>query len=370
MLNKMFTNEYGKLQSELYFTSLSSLVSRLSSVLLISLFLALPAFSAQSSFDLMERANALYRDGKFKQAIMLYHKAQDRGADPVAVSFNVANSYYQMGKYPEAAAAYRKAVDFSEGNFAPALFNMASVYFRLRQYPECIAVYHRALKLDPDNISGWLYLGEAYTKTGDKVGALRAIENAYGLDKNDISIVYQLSEANIALNDFDRAIAVIREGYTLHPEETDFLVYLGDVHRLNKNYDESANAYREALGLKNDDVQIMYKLADVLAEDKKPYVAMEILNNILQIKPDFSDAAIFMGNLAYDAKFYDRAENAYELAAKNGNAEAVFGFKNMAYDAHAQKRDNEAMRLLKLALKYYPSDATLQADLLEMQSEK
>ena len=346
---------------------LSSFVFRLGVVIFL---LASVSFAAQSSFDLMERANALYRDGKFKQAIVLYHKAQDRGADPVAVSFNVANSYYQMGKFPEAAAAYRKAVDFSEGNFAPALFNMASVYFRLRQYPECIAVYHRVLKLDPNNISGWLYLGEAYSKTGDKVGALRAIENAYGLDKNDISIVYQLSEANIALNDFDRAVTVIREGYTLHPEETDFLVYLGDVHRLNKNYDESANAYREALSIKNDDVQIMYKLADVLAEDKKPYVAMEILNNVLQIKPDFSDAAIFMGNLAYDAKFYDRAEFAYELAAKNGNAEAVFGFKNMAYDAHAQKRDDEAVRLLNVALKYYPNDGTLQADLLELQSEK
>lgn len=394
MLNKMFTNEYGNLQSELYFTSLSSLVfalranclarscqtslvaplafisCRLSSIFVLALFLALPVFSAQSSFDVMERANALYRDGKFKQAVLLYRKAEDRGADPVAVSFNIANSYYQMGKYPEAAAAYRKAVDYSNGGFAPALFNMASVYFRLKQYPECIAVYHRALKLDPDNISGWLYLGEAYTKTGDKVGALRAIENAYRLDKNDISIVYQLSEANIALNDFDRAVDVIREGYTLHPEETDFLVYLGDVYRLNKNFEESANAYREALSIKTDDTQIMYKLADVLAEDKKPFVAMEILNNVLQIKPDFSDAAIFMGNLAYDAKFYDRAEYAYELAAKKGNAEAVFGFKNMAYDAHAQKRDDEAVRLLKLALKYYPNDATLQADLLEMEGTK
>ena len=337
---------------------------------LIAMTLATFSFASQSSYDLMERANALYRDGKFKQAVMLYHKAQDRGADPVAVSFNLANSYYQMGKFPEAAAAYRKAVDFSEGSFAPALFNMASVYFRLRQYPECIAVYHRALKLDPNNISGWLYLGEAYTKTGDKVGALRAIENAYGLEKNDISIVYQLSEANIALNDFDRAVTVIREGYALHPEETDFLVYLGDVYRLNKNYDESANAYREALSVKTDDTQIMYKLADVLAEDKKPYVAMEILNNIMQIKPDFSDAAIFLGNLAYDAKFNDRAEYAYEFAAKNGNAEAIFGFKNMAYDAHAQKRTDEAVRLLKLALKYYPKDATLQADLAEMESAK
>ena len=95
---------------------------------------------------------------------------------------------------------------------------------------------------------------------------------------------------------------------------------------------------------------------------------MEILNSVLQIKPDFSDAAIFLGNLAYDSKFYDRAESAYELAAKNGNAEAVFGFKNMAYDAHAQKRDDEAVRLLKIALQYYPNDATVQADLAEMDS--
>ena len=349
------------------FFRLSSIVFRLGFIVLL---LASFSFAAQSSFDLMERANALYRDGKYKQAITLYRKAESRGAAPVAVSFNIANSLYQMEKYPEAAAAYRKAVDYSNGSFAPALFNMASVYFRLKQYPECIAVYHRALKINPDNISGWLYLGEAYTKTGDKVGALRAIENAYRLDKNDISIVYQLSEANIAMDDFDRAVAVIREGYSLHPEEVDFLVYLGDVYRLNKRYDESATAYREALSVKTDDVPTMYKLADVLAEDKKPFIAMEVLNNILQIKPEFSDAAIFLGNLAYDSKFYDRAETAYELAAKSGNAEALYGFKNMAYDAHAQKRNDEAVRLLKLALKYYPNDATLQSDLLEIQNAK
>jgi hypothetical protein len=58
------------------------------------------AFAAQSSYDLMERANALYREGKFKQAITLYRKAESRGADPVATSFNIANSYYQSGMYP------------------------------------------------------------------------------------------------------------------------------------------------------------------------------------------------------------------------------------------------------------------------------
>lgn len=343
-----------------------SLVARGS--LLVALLFAIPAFAAQSAYDLMERANALYRDGKFKQAITLYRKAESRGADPVATSFNIANSYYQQNDLPNAAATYRKAIDFSNGAFSPALFNMASVYFRLKQYPECVAAYHRALKLEPENVSGWLYLGEAYSKTGDVVGALRAIEKAYQLDKEDISIVYQLSEANIALNDFERAVAVIREGYAAHPDEVDFLVYLGDVYRLNKQFEESAAAYREALGVRPDDTATMYKLADVLAEDEKPFVAMDVLNNLVQIKPDFSDAAIFLGNLAYDAKFLDRAESAYELAAKQGNAESVFGFKNMAYDAHAEKRDDEALRLLKIAEKYFPDDITVQADILEFEN--
>lgn len=339
-------------------------------IFLAVLILAIPVSAAQPTADLVDRANALYRDGKFKQAVILYRKAADRGADPIAVSFNIANSYYQQEMYAEAAASYRKAVDYSEGKFAPALFNMASVYFRLKQYPECVAAYHRALKLEPENVSAWLFLGEAYSKTGDKVGALRAIEKAYQLDKSDISVVYQLSEVNIAMDDFERAVAVIREGYANHPDEVDFLVYLGDVYRLQKDYEQSAGAYREALSVRSDDAATMYKLADVLVEDKKPFVAMDILTSVLQIKPDFTDAAIFLGNLAYDAKFYERAETAYEMAAKNGNAEAIYGFKNMAYDARQQKRNDEALRLLNLAQKYYPNDATLEADILDIKNSE
>ncbi|MCF0216820.1 MAG: tetratricopeptide repeat protein [Fibrobacteraceae bacterium] len=327
------------------------------------------SLAVQSSYEILDRANALYKEGKFKQAILLYRKAESRGADPTATSFNIANSYFQTEQYAQAAAAYRKAVDYSNGKFAPALFNMASVYYRLRQYPECIAAYHRALKLDPNNTAGWLYLGEAYSKTGDKVGALKAIEKAYSQDKEDISIVYQLSEANIAMDDFDRAVAVIREGYSAHPEEVDFLVYLGDVNRLNKNYEASAGAYREALSARPDDVQTMYKLADVLVEDGKNFVAMDILGNIMEIQPGFSDAAIFLGNLAFDARFFDRSEMAYEAAAKAGNEESVFGFKNLAYEARMQKQNDEATRYLEKAKKYFPNDLTIEAEILDLKGE-
>lgn len=330
-------------------------------------FSVVSAFSIQEETILLDRANTLYKEGRYAQAILLYRKAGSRGVDPIAVSFNTGNCFFQTEKYPEAAAAYRKAVNFSKGAFAPALFNLASVYFRLKLFPESIATYHRALTLEPNNGSGWLFLGEAYARTGDKVGTVRALEKAYDLDSIDISVAYQLAEAHIALQDFDRAIILIRKAYSRHPEEVDFLVYLGDVYRLQKDFESSASAYREALSIRPEDVNLLYKLADVLAEGNQEYMAMDVLTQALLIKPSFSDAAIFLGNLAFDTKWWDRAETAYEQAAKYKNPEAAYGFKNLAYEASLKQNNEEALKLLKKALQFYPEDLTIQAEILNFE---
>ena len=158
----------------------------------------------------------------------------------------------------------------------------------------------------------------------------------------------------------------MRKAYTKNPEEIDFLVYLGDVYRLKKDFDASAGAYREALVIRPDDVSLLYKLADVLVEGKQEYMAMDILSQALQIKPSFSDAAIFLGNLAFDAKWWDRAEQAYEQAAKHKNNESIYGFKNLAYEASLRQDNSEALRFLKKALQYYPEDLTIQAEILNL----
>jgi tetratricopeptide (TPR) repeat protein len=317
----------------------------------------------QSANKLLDNANALYQNGRYAQAILMYRKAEERGADPVATNFNIANSLFRLEKLSEAAAAYRKSADFSKGEFAPALFNLAAVLYRLLQYSESIAVYHRALRIDEENISAWLYLAEAYKKTGDLVGALRALENAARLDSEDISVVYQLAEIYVSLNEFDVAVVLVREAYIRNPGESDFLIYIGDVYRLNKDYEASAGAYREALALQPDNVNLLYKLADVLAEDKKSFLAMDILNQTLQIKPSFSDAAIFLGNLAFEAKWWDRAEQAYTLAGQHGNNEAIQGLRNLAYEFEQRQQIQRAIAYLEKALELTPGDLSLRAEI-------
>jgi tetratricopeptide (TPR) repeat protein len=228
----------------------------------------------QTAIDLVNRGNALYNKGEFAKALILYRKAEARGAELGTISFNIGNCLYRMDKLPEAAAAFRKTERLTDGQYLPALFNLAAVLFRLEQYGESIAAYRRALKQDPDNASAWLYLADAYTRTRDYVGALQALEKARALDPDDLSIVYQLAETHAAMREFPAAVGLIREAYARKPSEIDFLFYIGDLYRAEGDLESAAGAYREGLALREKDPDNLYKLADVLAQDKKPFLAI------------------------------------------------------------------------------------------------
>ncbi len=325
--------------------------------------------NVQNSAQVVERANKLYISGKFYKAVILYRKALLRGAPPIATSINIGNCYYRLQKLPEAAASFRKAVRYSEGSNTTALFNLAGVLYHLKQYGESIAVYHRALDLDPENIGAWLYIAEAYAKTEDFVGAQRALEKALKLEPEDVTIVYQLAEVHVSLQEFERAIELVREAYRRNPEEVDYLYYMGDLYRMSGNLDLAASVYKEGVSIEPDNHEVLYKLADVLTRSEKPFLAMEYLQKALIAKPDFTDASIFLGNLAYDAEWWDRAEEYYIKAAPT-SVEGVQGLKNLAYEFENKGELEVSLRLLEKALSYAPNDRMLINELREFNVRK
>ncbi len=316
----------------------------------------------QSAIDLVNRGNALYNKGEFAKALILYRKAEARGAELGTISFNIGNCLYRLDKLPEAAAAFKKTERLTEGKYLPAIFNLAAVLFRLEQYGESIAAYRRALSQDADNASAWLYLADAYGRTRDYVGSLQALEKARALDPEDLSIVYQMAEAHAAMKEYPEAVTLVREAFARKPTEIDFLFYIGDLHRTQGDLEAAAGAYREGLALREKDPETWYKLADVLAQDKKPFLAMDCLQRALSFKPDFTDAAVFMGNLAFDAKWWDRAEAAYVEALRGGNKEGLEGLRNLAYEYHQQGRNDRASQVLSAALPLRPKDPALKAE--------
>lgn len=305
----------------------------------------------QSDAALLEKANDYYRAGRYSFAIPLYRKLEDRGAFALQSAFNLGNSYFQLGDLPKAAAAYRKASRLGEAENPAVLFNLGAVLYRLGQYGEAVAVYQRALRLEPNNSSAWLYLGEAYQRTGDWVGAQRALEKVLASVDADVAAVYQLAEIFVQQKNYSRAIQVAKEGLSRFPAENDLWFYLGDLQRLNQSSDAALASYRQGLLSNPRNVDVLYKMADVAAASKRIPMAMDYLDQALQIKPDFTDALIFLGNLAYELKWSERAQNAYLKAARQGSPEGVQGILNLTLDLQSAQLKAAAIQMLAPVMK-------------------
>lgn len=316
-----------------------------------------------------KRAYEYYSRGEFKKAIILYRKAQKLGAPAYLTSFNIGNSYFRAEEFALAASAYKKSIRLMAENpeiFLAPYFNLAAVLYRLKDYGGSIAAYHRALDLDPENFDSWLYLAEVYSKTEDWVGMERALEKARSLDSTDVSVVYQLSELFLKQQNPEISTKLVREAYTQNSEEVDFLFYLGDIYRLQKKYPEAIAAYREGLLVNPDKYNVYYKLADVLDLDGKKFLAMDALQKALAIKSDYSDASVFLGNLAFDLKWWQKAGDAYQQAAENGNEEGIQGLRNTAYELELQGTEStnkKGLEYLKKALELRPNNSELQEEI-------
>lgn len=88
------------------------------SLLLLQLLtgITLPAQdNPQQQFD---KANQLYRQGRYTEAAARYQQLQDLGYHPEALFFNAGNAYYKANRIGQAVYNYEKALQLSPGNDA------------------------------------------------------------------------------------------------------------------------------------------------------------------------------------------------------------------------------------------------------------
>lgn len=63
-----------------------------------------------------ERANALYNEGNYDSAMVLYERILTADVESVPLYFNMGNAYYKMREYPMAIYCYEKALKLDPGN--------------------------------------------------------------------------------------------------------------------------------------------------------------------------------------------------------------------------------------------------------------
>jgi tetratricopeptide (TPR) repeat protein len=94
---------------------------------------------------------------------------------------------------------------------------------------------------------------------------------------------------------------------------------------------------------------------------------MQALEKAILLKPDFNDAMVFLGNIAFDLKWWQKSSNSYTEALKLNNLEGLQGLRNIAYELEAKGDKTSGLEYLLKAQSIKPKDKALAEEILSWQ---
>ena len=158
---------------------------------------------------------------------------------------------YAEGKYSEALASYLEAEISGIEDFGTAELysSIGNCYYKRGEYDKCIEYQLRCLDADPEYFNGWVNLGVAYRKSGDRDKALKCYETALNYDpynSSSIPLYISLGSLYIEFGKPISAIEYLETAQAVYPETPDIYAYLAIAYKMAFEYEKSEEALATA----------------------------------------------------------------------------------------------------------------------------
>ena len=104
---------------------------------------------------------------------------------------------------------------------------------------------------------------------------------------------------------------------------------LGELAEENNNISGAIYYYNRIISIAPKRKWAYFNLVRVIQKDGNILSALQQANMALLIFNNFSDLALLAGNIAFEGKYYKKAERFYTQAYKAGNAGGLVGLQNI-----------------------------------------
>ena len=239
----------------------------------------------------------------------------------------LAQQYMGNGEYDKAADIYKKLFNENANANYKAYYNCLMV---LNDLKEIEKITDKQIKKNPDNLTYFVDLGNAYKKQGDIKSAEKEFDIAIQKISDNKAQVTQLANAFIALDNLERAVIVYEKGkktvkgYTFNYELAGLYYRLGQFDLSIKTYldyyvendnnadSKTTSAFTRILDEEKDHALLQELLFDRIQKGDNELKYTELLIwDYIQLK-DFEGA--FIQTKALDKRFKENGERVFELA--------------------------------------------------------
>ena len=294
-------------------------------VLLFLIFASTGSYGESS----LEKANGLYTEGKYTQAVQMYKNAIQAGENPVLAHFNIANAYYQIDSVAKAIVYYQLVIRDAP-LFFRAYLNLGILYYNFDALADAATVLEKAIALEPTNQQTMLILAATYTALEEYSLAVPLLEDIIEKDSTSCDDCFFL------LYDINRKIGDKREAkkwIIRYPDNrnrvADKYQILADLSVESKNNSDAIYFYNRLINLVPSKKWPFYQLVKIYADEGTVLTALHIASEALQKHPQFAEIATLAASIAFEHGYYYKAEEFFTKAYNLKQSEGLVGLQNL-----------------------------------------
>lgn len=249
---------------------------------------------------------------------------------PAAEFYRISDralALYRQGKFEEAITEWKRALELEPGD-AAAISNLGAALHGAGRYEEAAGEFARALEIDPDNVRAHTNIGIALARSRRYAEAARHFERALELRPGDAQARSAYGGMLVETGQIERALVHLRIALQLTPDSPDALNnYAGALARAGR-YQESLPFFRKALEFVPNSAVLHFNYGRALAAAGDPDAGLAHVEKAAQLSGGaeplmLERLAELYASAGRSADALRTARRALETAQASGDAAAV-----------------------------------------------
>jgi tetratricopeptide (TPR) repeat protein len=311
--------------------------------------------------DLLQKAQELQRNNKFKAASTIYRKLLKRESSHPIAQNNLATIFIEQGDYDAALGLLREAAHNYPG-YADALANLTVCCGKLGLWQDCLLWSNRTLTHYRSNASAWLWQARARIALDNNRAAIHTLEEA--LQQPDClgiePIAAQYLDLKSRLGERASAIRHILKVYSQR-DRADQRIILELLNKLATSAQRTSlfkKAIDHAISSKGSLPNLLYWKAHAQLDEGKEAAAIQSLMEVAKSDASHDGAWLLLGKILRKQKNFFKANACIKRSIKENKARL---------EAHQELTDclieskdyRQAIKHSAKARRQFPSDPTI-----------